>query len=99
MDEQTCIALEGAIKKWEDIVAGTGIDRGGSNCPLCVIFLEDACKDCPVRVKTGHPQCRTTPWIQWVSATMGMDFPRRVTNERQRAAAQAELDFLRSLRP
>jgi hypothetical protein len=63
MDNQTLAALKGSIRKWENIAAGTGVDKGVFNCPLCKLF----------------------------GATHGD--PERI------AAAQAELDFLRSLLP
>ena len=38
MNARTWKALEGSIKKWEDIVAGKRGDRGSRNCPLCREF-------------------------------------------------------------
>lgn len=45
--EETMEALEGAIKKWEKIYAGVGVDEGVDNCPLCELFDDDDCTGCP----------------------------------------------------
>jgi len=47
MDAKTLKALKGSIKKWEKIIAGTGVDKGGDNCPLCKACGWN-CRDCPV---------------------------------------------------
>lgn len=98
MDEATLTALRGSIKKWEEIVAGTGADFGMDNCALCQMFADDddICAKCPVKEKTGKPGCGGTPYNAWSQATV---FGGRVTDERTKALAQAELDFLRSLLP
>lgn len=99
MDERTRVALEGSIKKWEEIVAGTGVDLGYNNCPLCAEFLkknnvnEENCVGCPVRERTGKTYCSDTPYDDW------SDTPYDDWSEcRARKYAQAELDFLKSLR-
>jgi hypothetical protein len=95
-------SLEGSIKKWEKIVAGKGYDHGTLNCPLCREFMSDNCDGCPVQEATGEPGCEGTPYDEWnwhfndLPVPVGPD--RRVTDETTRALAQAELDFLRSLR-
>lgn len=92
MDEKTLEALKGSIRKWEAIVAGTGVDEGGDNCPLCQLFSFSCdegdyyCYGCPVMLKTGHDDCRTTPYYAYRA---------NKTTEN----AQAELDFLKSLLP
>jgi hypothetical protein len=96
MDKHTLRALQGSIEKWEAIVAGAGKDEGMENCPLCQRFCSDdlsvsdgACGGCPVMEKTGKRLCWDTPYGEYsIGATRG-------TVE----AAQAELDFLRSLLP
>lgn len=99
MDEQTLTALRGSIKKWEEIVAGTGVDLGMDNCALCQMFCSDesVCAGCPVAEKTGATGCLDSPYEAWMQGTG----PLRgfVTDERTKALAQAELDFLRSLLP
>jgi hypothetical protein len=97
MDNQTLAALKGSIRKWENIVAGTGVDKGVFNCPLCELFWDDDCTGCPVSERTGLMNCRGTPYNMWEALTKRDDAthgdPERI------AAAQAELDFLRSLLP
>jgi len=39
MDVKTKEAVHGSIKKWNRIIAGTGIDLGRYNCPLCQLFF------------------------------------------------------------
>jgi hypothetical protein len=95
MDLRTLEALKGSIAKWEAIVAGAEEDRGGDNCPLRQIFCNDEvpakmlCRGCPVFESTGRTACQGSPYPLY---TVG---ERAGTTE----AAQAELDFLRSLLP
>lgn len=94
MDAKTLEALKGSIAKWEAIVAGTGEDNGAYNCPLCAMFMVEGvelCRGCPVRERTRHPGCGETPYDAFCRAIPG--------SAQEAAAAQAELDFLRSLLP
>ena len=53
MNAKTIAILNGSARKWEKIVASPdGLDKGASNCPLCDLFYDDSCKDCPVVVMT-----------------------------------------------
>jgi hypothetical protein len=63
--EETMEALEGAIKKWEKIYAGVGIDDGVDNCPLCELF-DGAydCTGCPVDYVTNEG-CQGGPYSDW----------------------------------
>lgn len=100
MDAKTKDALLASIRKWEEIVAGTGTDLGMDNCALCQMFAvdddpEDPCGGCPVKEKTGRSSCHESPYVEFRrGSTNG-----RVTDTRSKALAQAELDFLRSLLP
>jgi hypothetical protein len=86
MDKTTLKALKGSIAKWEAIVAGTGHDNGGDNCPLCKMFLYKECHGCPVNEETGRKFCHGSPYEKW--------------NEYHSVGhAQAELAFLKSLLP
>ena len=65
MLEATRTALEGSIRKWEKIVAGTGVDMADENCPLCQLF--ENCQDgegCPVDNETGDG-CAGSPYDDW----------------------------------
>lgn len=104
MDTRTLTALRRSIKKWEDVAAGTGTDRGSTNCALCQEFLvprngDHTCSGCPVMVRTGVGYCEATPYIEWARGTRAGVDGRRAVDDEQRALARAELDFLRSLLP
>lgn len=97
MDKRTLKALQGSIKKWESIVAGVGKDLGGNNCALCIAF--PSCDNCPViDIGGGTFACDNTPYDDWAKSiefkSGGM-----ATTDQQVRAAQAELDFLKSLLP
>ena len=100
MDAETLEALKGSIAKWEAIVAGTMEDEGVDNCPLCQRFHAcfrtlpgECCQGCPVDAFSGRG-CAKTPYVDW--GQFGVD---KVSTDEHRAAAQAELDFLKSLLP
>ena len=97
MDERALTALEGSIEKWERIVAGTWGDMGSINCPLCREFMQvNGCPDCPVCTKTEKSLCEGSPYTAWDEYTKEN---RRVFDAESLRLAQAELDFLKSLRP
>lgn len=113
MNPDTLAALLGSIKKWEDIVAGAGVDEGGDNCALCQRFfdtddfdeeIEDCVspdgEKCPVAIKAGQPNCSNTPYRDWALATAHQPFRYASASTPELIAlAKAELDFLRSLLP
>lgn len=113
MDEKTLTALQGSIKKWEAIVAGTGYDDGADNCSLCILFIDngapepewaqDGCLGCPVALAVGTNGCSKTPYTKWSGYQSGNGRfngnTRIVFDERSKELAQSELDFLRSLLP
>lgn len=106
MDDIARKALEGSIGKWEAIVAGTGVDHGANDCPLCAIYLRSKgdlappCGGCPVLAKTESPGCYRSPYEEWNGHHFhyhpGME--RRIHCPECTRLAQAELDFLRGLR-
>jgi len=108
MDEQdyknTLNNINGSIKKWEAIVDGTGHDLQGENCPLCAEFGGlTRCHGCPIKEKTSHKQCRTTPYADFIYhwSDAHKDYcngPRRVVCRTCQSHAQAEVDFLVALR-
>ena len=105
MNRKTLVALKGSISKWEKIVAGTGVDDGYRNCPLCALFIPDpsepypACKGCPVAARAGKGACHTTPYDLWADQFIYEDRPWHVKTKSQKAAARKELAFLKSLLP
>lgn len=101
---ETLTALKGAILKWEQIVAGIRDDRCSSDCPLCKYF--PYCNNCPVALHTKRDHCRGTPYDDWRRNTYtchdGYVFyrlPHAGRKAEAQTAAQAMLDFLRSLLP
>lgn len=100
MDAVTLTALRGSIAKWRAIVDGTGGDDGSDNCPLCLVFPL-SCRGCPVMKKTGRPGCQATPYLSFAELFYAADdeWPHFAETTKQKAAAQAELDFLISLLP
>lgn len=106
MTPKTRKALEGSITKWRKIVKGATADLGPVNCPLCKMFAKnhlDPCHGCPVREKTGRVGCLSSPYENWADYWCDQDYDddsqRRARSAETRALAQAELDFLISLRP
>lgn len=102
-------ALQGSIKKWEDILTGKIAERGANNCPLCQMFVVKTgeCDGCPVYKNTGEESCEGTPYTEhWRGAEReaGASGASRIAKEfaltdRQIVAARKELDYLRSLLP
>lgn len=109
MDPKTLEALRGSIRKWENIVAGTGEDLGGKNCPLCKMFAFDAevpCLGCPVNEATGEAHCGNPEYAayddyRWEIGPDNLDTGDPTPEEQAELTrlAQAELDFLKSLLP
>lgn len=87
--------LKGSIRKWEGVVAGTIQDLGYDNCPLCKEFPDRFCTDCPVKNHTGLPGCFRTPYHEF--DRLSDDGWAR--SPKAKAAAEAELKFLKSLLP
>ena len=91
MDARTAKALEKSIKHWETVVKNPEVTLvRRSRCALCQLFNTDRppavnCKGCPVADRVGDIYCRDTPLKNFLWGTT-------VEN------AQAELDFLISLR-
>ena len=63
MNKEVVEALEGSIKKWWDIKEGKGVDKGGLNCPLCLVNL--SCDTCSVMIAIGKENCDDTPCKEW----------------------------------
>ncbi len=100
MNARTLKALNGSIKKWEKIAAGTGLDKGPENCPLCKLFWYGTydCEGCPVAARTGQGGCSGSPYDEWTDATEYGDASKADTPA-LKAIARKELRFLRSLLP
>ncbi|MGB1215068.1 MAG: hypothetical protein ACPG4X_17000 [Pikeienuella sp.] len=105
MDERTLQALKDSIAKWEKNARVRKVENATvrvSDCPLCLMFHSRffglGCRGCPVSEATDQIECDGTPYeeannrlYQWRDDSCdGKPF---------RAAARAEVDFLKSLLP
>lgn len=99
-------ALEASITEWEKKLTQDDPDKvrlGSDFCPLCKAF--STCAGCPVAIAAEATGCRRTPYhdaedalIIWSVAESCMAESRAEARAAWRAAAQAEIDFLKSLR-
>lgn len=105
-------ALEGSIAKWENILAGKELDEGSYNCPLCQHYCHYSiagnwCQLCPVAIATGDSGCNGSPYKQYSALADKLHVPNdgrhhevdRKTPKALRTIIQAELNFLKGLRP
>lgn len=111
MDQKTLGALRASIAKWEQNVKAESpeqIELGPFNCPLCLLFWGEDCNGCPAKEKTSKCGCDRTPYNKahntyddWISSYgLGASSESVATNKAKwRKAAQAEVDFLKSLLP
>jgi hypothetical protein len=98
MNTKTLKALNDSIAHWERMRDNpNGEDRPGRRqCALCGLFnrnFADGCAGCPVKAKTGEVGCAGTPY-EHANAIFGFG-----ANRSWRKAAQAEINFLKSLLP
>lgn len=68
MNKRTQTALLESIEKWRLVERGEMPDVGPDNCSLCMEFLIDGCRGCPVMEKTGSSCCMDTPHERWCAA-------------------------------
>ncbi len=103
MDKMTRDALEASIKHWQQNVDAETPDVASclsEDCALCQAFPYEFCDGCPVSEKTGMAECGQTPYLNALLAWIDWKLINSADNLHAfRAAAQAELDFLTSLRP
>jgi len=104
MNKKTLKALEESIEKWEKIVARTGIDERGDNCPLCDLFSLENCDGCPIEKHTGWGDCGETPYTKWATHHELVHGSGWLSNLEIKCKicerhAKAELKFLKSLLP
>ena len=104
MTPEALTALKASIRHWKkNIAAKTPDDAniGSKNCALCQAFFRNECFGCPVSASTRRFACRGTPYVNAARAGIDWFYYPDSTKARDawRKAAQAELDFLRSLLP
>jgi len=108
------VALEASITHWEkNLEAKTpkDVSLGINHCALCRAFYASGdCSGCPVKLKTNHCQCRSSPYevartayIEWSdiyvcrdSINFGSDL--LTAKNRWREACKTEIEFLKGLR-
>lgn len=97
MDDRARAALDKSILYWEELIARQRLPGGWQTCPLCQEYnymanpgmaYASSCRGCPVREETGLQFCYGSPYE---AADKAKDYDPTIW--------QAELDFLRSLRP
>ncbi len=91
-------ALNGSIRKWENIAFCGAYDKGQRDCPLCKIFDNNAdypCEGCPVSEKTGKCYCSGSPYTEWSHYLSDKPF---VFDKKSQTLALRELRFLCRLR-
>lgn len=101
-------ALEASILHWQDNVKAETPDKVqilADQCALCELYLSGDCEDCPV-ADAGMPGCHESPYTaardaytSWKYSTTPINSPAWLAaRDEFRKAAQAEVDFLISLR-
>lgn len=97
---QAAEALELSILHWQENVAAEtpeGASTASRDCALCRAYPGDYCDGCPVAETSGQSECEGTPYNEAYFALNKWRY-RGGTREQWRIAAQAELDFLITLR-
>lgn len=100
---ETLEALEASITEWERkraMMIPASITIGSTFCPLCVLFSEQECLGCPI-AQAGYDECIRSPYlIANIALWAWKSNPSSAGSRRQwEDAAQAEIDFLKSLLP
>ena len=96
MNKETLKALKGSIEKWEAIVAGTGVDSGTINCPLCKFFCAPThCSNCPTNCTDNTPFRKWDNHHKYHSDKLA----KYIHCPTCKKLAQAELEHLKSLLP
>lgn len=108
MDDITKEALEASIKHWEEnaeVRSPSSANLGIRSCALCKLFYCRDCAGCPVAQKTNQRLCYGSPHTvasgvkeQWRNAYGNNAANRAELGEAFRAAARAEVEFLKGLR-
>lgn len=96
-------ALEASIQHWienRDAETPGGVSLATKDCALCQMFRKTDCNGCPVKERTGNMRCYGSPYYAAdCAAEMWLFNPDSPEVEAAfRKAAQAEVDFLKSLR-
>ncbi len=108
MTPETIQAIRDSIAHWEqnrDVKTYADIGIGSHHCPLCKLYINNRCRQCPVYEKTTYPYCQNTPYEAIYTHVAAFDYsttdgylPVPVTPEWPQLC-QDEIDFLTSLLP
>ncbi len=104
MNTETLIALRASITHWEENLAAAidgrmdDVSTRQTDCALCMSYLGDNCRGCPVRSRMGEKYCRHTPYHTAHNALLDYQ-ENEVSRDDVIAAIRSELYFLRSLLP
>lgn len=96
MDKKT---LEASITEWERKRIAQYPGGVNSNyCPLCDLYGNDGCLGCPI-YDAGFEGCKDTPWFMTriKLSNWGLEPNNPTFYQEWKDAAQAEIDFLKSL--
>ena len=110
MTKKALVALKESIQHWERLVSGDrliGEIPNGEHCSLCTSFYntslivgdaDSLCVGCPIKDHTGTSVCFNTPYREVLDTIT--DYSARQLNKKKfKKAAEAELEFLKSLLP
>lgn len=100
MNAETKKALEESIAHWERMRddPNRGEQPIAEECPLCELYIPWDCHDCPVAEATGLAYCSYTPYYEAAALFYKLK-KSEIQIEQWHQAAQAEIDFLKSLLP
>ena len=95
-------ALEASILHWqENVKAERSLDvlANDTDCALCAKFYDLECEGCPVYLRTGLRYCLGSPYgAAYAALREWRQFDAGAARDEFRRCAQAEVDFLISLR-
>jgi len=98
MNGKTLKALKQSIAHWQRLASNQPHPYesvGVRSCALCRRFIDQACKGCPVRKKTGWRYCQETPY-RYASHVFHLH---GLGSASFTQAAKKEVKFLQSLLP
>ena len=89
LSQRAVVALKRSIAHWERMASGADEVPNAESCALCTLYIKNGCKACPIAQHTGQMRCGGTPYNAAYYAFLH--------REGFRTAAQAEVNFLRTL--
>lgn len=76
------------------------LELGTGDCPLCSVYYNDGCQECPVMKKTGLYRCIETPYnkIENIFKDIAWKGKKVKVTKRLIKLAEKEVRFLKSLK-